>query len=217
MEKQLQYTGVAILTALISSCGPLLSAPVMSLGTAYEGVMVAEHIPGKYAEHCDVLDIAECTTPVYKVANQHYVAGKAVSLRERKLRYWHAADIHLHCNYTRTSANEPIAYYPVMLAKDSAGNTYCQFEQDIAHPLTTLPEQARKPVGFYPFNKRYTSHCACNGHAHNVKITKDSRLTPHALYAYPAAALLFVGVDLPCGIVITIGGLIYGSVDEMLD
>ncbi len=204
------------LAFLLSSCGPALHAPVMSLGKEYDGIMVAQHIPGKYAERCLSNDSSECTTPVYRVGNKHYVAGKAVTLRERKLWYWYAAEMRFRNKYARTSDNESIAYYPVQLKKNGEVSTYCKFTQEHTPVLTELPENARKPIGNYPFRSYYDNHCEYSGHSHCLRVDEDGHLTPHALYAYPAGALIFVGIDLPISIVTFTGCFIYGCIDEAI-
>ena len=207
-----------LLSAFLCSCGPNLHAPVMSGGMEYDGIMIAEHVPGKNAELCTTGDYAKCTTPVYKVGNQHYVAGKVVTLRKNELWYWYAAEVLVRCNYTRTSDNEAIKYYPVKLIKSGYdGSTCCRFEENLTPALTELPKQNSEPVGFYTFSADYDNrYCVYNGHAHGVRVSEDGHLTPHALYAYPLGALLFLGIDVPCGIITATCGFVYGCIDEMI-
>ncbi len=163
----------------------------------------------------DVAKFASTKVPVYKVGSKYYVQGEPAELYSRigKLIIFQDESDSSHLVYASATGSK--AYYEVEL-QELSGSTCCVFAEDLSSPLSTLPKDCTEPVGLYgmrAYRILPTSHdssCLYNAKDHAVvRMDADERLTWRALYAYPAAGLLYVCVDLPGSIIMTPLYLLY--------
>lgn len=194
----------------LSSC-VRTSEAVFNQASVYDAVVTTENTP----LDAELEESYTTKVPVYKVGGNYYVLAEPAELE------LHTGQLIIYPDQVDSSrlvyaeATGSKAYYEVEL-QELRGSTCCVFAEDLSSPLSTLPKDCTEPVGLYgmrAYRILPTSHdavCLYNADDYAVvRMDADERLTWRALYAYPAAGILYVCVDLPGSIIMTPLYLLY--------
>ncbi|MBQ4635710.1 MAG: hypothetical protein IJB64_04665 [Akkermansia sp.] len=213
IRKILATTALCLAAVGLSSC-MRTGESMLSHANWYQAIVTTE-----YEQHNDNKgkDDAsmEFKVPVYQVGNKYYVQGEKAVLHYRIGKLLVFPDELLNDRYVYAAPNGDKAYYEVEF-QESTNEKLWLFAEDLSTPLRDLPKENQKAIGCYAMRayRSLPGSVECGGYFKDkgyavARIQTKPRLSWRALYAYPAAAALFICVDVPASCIITPCYLLY--------